>query len=121
MKGLTRSIEYLRGLIKKFNDRGDYHIGDELSWALDDLESAHKELETTKKQLAEAVEVIKFYGDPETYIKRYTLGWEPVNPGNDNEQILGYQHPGTDWRGTISPGGKRARQFLAKLSKEEGI
>lgn len=54
MKGLNKSIEYLKGLIKKFNSNGDYHIGDELSWALDDLEFAQKDLETTKKLLGRA-------------------------------------------------------------------
>lgn len=54
MKGIAKSILYLRALIKKFNDNGDYHIGDELSWALGDMENAQKELETTKKLLEEA-------------------------------------------------------------------
>lgn len=48
---MSKSIEYIKSLIKKFNDNGDYHIGDELSWALDDLESKEKEIALLKEEL----------------------------------------------------------------------
>lgn len=42
---LVGSIAYMEKLIKKFNDNGDYYIGDELSWALDGLNSAKREID----------------------------------------------------------------------------
>ena len=51
---MSKSINYMKGLIKKFNDNGDYHIGDELSWALDDLELKEKEIKFLRAMVIDA-------------------------------------------------------------------
>ena len=49
------NIKYLNSLIKKFNDNGDYHIGDELSWVLEDMEKAQVEIQKRDELLNTAL------------------------------------------------------------------
>jgi hypothetical protein len=61
-------------------------------------------------------ECLEFYADPENWIKRYTNHWVAKGgPHLDDEMILDYKHPGTDWVGTITVSGKRAREVLKKF------
>lgn len=79
------------------------------------------EIQKLRKQLDAANEVIVFYGDPENYIERYSDHWAHSSPcqRGDRELIRNYEHPGTDWRGSVAVGGKRAREYLSNLEKDE--
>ena len=79
-----------------------------------------QENKALKKKLSEAVEVIKFYGNPESWIKRHKDSWDKCSPKyfGDDETIFDYAHPKTDWVGTVVVGGKMARAFL-KGNKNE--
>ena len=90
---------------------------DEIQKKVDKLE---KENEALKKKLSEAVEVIKFYGNPEKWINRHKDSWDKCSPKNfgDEEAIADYAHPRTDWIGTVVVGGEMARAFL-KENKDE--
>lgn len=71
------------------------------------------------ERLKEAEKMISFYADPESWINRIIEKdvWSSVVP--DEEMILGYKHPGTDWNGTVRAGGKKAREYLIKNKKDK--
>lgn len=85
------------------------------AFLLDELE---KRMQDSKK-LSEALEVIRFYGDPESWMRKDSQSWSSVSPKShgDKELIRDYHHPGKDWVGTIEVGGKRARDFLKQCSE----
>lgn len=67
-----------------------------------------------KQQCEKLRDALRFYGDPENWIKRNIDSWETSNPREygDSEIIQKYKHPNTDWTGSVVIGGKRARQAL---------
>jgi len=73
-----------------------------------------KELEEQNKLLIEA---LSFYASPENWIERTSDSWDRSDPRykGDLELIKNYKHPKTDWKGTVSVGGKRAREALQKI------
>lgn len=73
-------------------------------------------LSTTQKALDEAREVIGFYGNPESWMKKDSRSWSQVSPKShgDSEIIKNYEHPNKDWRGAVTVGGKRAREWMKK-------
>jgi hypothetical protein len=86
-----------------------------ISWSHNQLIEHIKKLEA---QLASAKEVIKYYGDPEQWMEKTAESWKKTNPSRhgDKEIIKNYKHPNSEWTGTISVGGKKARLWL----KENG-
>lgn len=80
---------------------------------------AANELKPLLENYKRALEVVRFYGDPESYIKRDRDSWTKKTP-EPGEMILGYRHPGREWVGTIVVGGKRAREFLRGLEQNKG-
>lgn len=79
---------------------------------------AANELLPLLKNYRRALEVVRFYGDPESYIKRSRDSWTRKNP-EPGEVIPDYRHPGRDWVGTIVVGGHKARAFMQRLEKGE--
>lgn len=72
------------------------------------------EIEDVVKGMKKA---LMMYADPESWIKRDKSCWHRCVP--DYELILNYQHPNTDWVGTIEVGGKRAREALKPFGEKE--
>lgn len=106
MKGISKSVFYLKPLIEKFNKNGDYHIGDELSWALDGVEAAEKEISRLKAANEVLMEMCEFYGDYQNWYDSLGSRYENIITGDDMEEDP-----------IIQTGGKRAR--LAKKKVEE--
>lgn len=71
-------------------------------------------IESLKKMLEKAEEVVRFYGDPEKWMIKTSDSWTKSNPRTygDSELIENYKHPNKDWIGSIVVGGKRARAYL---------
>ena len=63
-----------------------------------------------------AIGALKFYGNHESWINRDIAGdiWHRASPKQhgDSETIRHYEHPNTDWVGTVVVGGKKAREAL---------
>jgi hypothetical protein len=80
-----------------------------------------QKIKALEEMLESARGVISFYGNPESWIERTSDSWDRSDPRykGDLEQIRNYKHPKTDWRGTISVGGKRAREWLRQNEREE--
>lgn len=59
---------------------------------------------------------LSFYANPEKWILRDKHSWRKACPKShgDSEMISGYEHPNTDWRGTVVVGGKLAREVIQK-------
>jgi uncharacterized Zn finger protein (UPF0148 family) len=89
--------------LKKFEDKHS-----------EKLEKRIKELKQQNKKMRE---VLEFYANPEKWIKRNEESWRTSNPREfgDDEMIMKYKHPNTDWVGTVRVGGKRARALLKEL------
>ena len=80
----------------------------------DDIDRLEKENDEIKKKLEEAVKVIEFYGDPEKWMIKTSEYWTKASPKlhGDAELIKNYNHPNKDWLGSITVGGRMAREFL---------
>lgn len=81
---------------------------------LEIMQNQALEIGRLAKDLAIAREALEFYADPEKWINRKAQFWERTCPKSkgDEEMILGYKHPTTDWSGTVVVGGKTARKAL---------
>lgn len=90
---------------------------EECGIAKDKLVDCAKELALKDKVIEELKRAVEFYADKENWIIRNKAGWVPGNPRHvgDEEQILNYEHPGTDWVGTVRVGGKLARATLSEV------
>jgi hypothetical protein len=73
-----------------------------------------KQFNEAKELIKEMRDALAFYGDPEKWISRNINHWQRANPRihGDEQVIRGYSHPGTDWVGTVTVGGKLARKTL---------
>lgn len=76
-------------------------------------EQLKQELERVKCDLKEAIEVISWYSDHNNYRDHEILGYPTGIVGDDQ---LGNEFGESKH---LTVGGKRARQFLAKLNKEK--
>lgn len=74
---------------------------------LPDIHLANKEFQLLKQQLAEAVEVIEFYGNKENWLGNGEVGYSDRTLEN-NKNKTGY----------LEFGGMKARKFLAKYREE---
>lgn len=85
------------------------------------LSSTQAELERVKKQLSEAVEVIRFYGDPDSYDREGLPHGFCINFNGliyDSERVKSY--PSDNGKENLSSyGGKRAREFLQKIDNNQ--
>lgn len=72
-------------------------------------------IHTQNKRIENLLRLL-YYANPEVWILRDKLAWRKACPKShgDSEIISGYEHPNTDWRGTVVVGGKLARQVLSK-------
>jgi hypothetical protein len=75
--------------------------------------SVCEELATLKQRLAEAETLLEWYADPENYIRRNHDGWKRVDCADD-ELIKNYRHPQTEWIGSVSVSGRRAREYFQR-------
>lgn len=73
-----------------------------------------------KAENAKLKECLEWYGNPENWIIRKGDAWNKSNPKEhgDDEMIRHYKHPEKEWEGTVTVGGKRARQVLRELDEE---
>lgn len=87
---------------------------------------ARKELTQVKVKLSIAMRMVEkleksnaFYADPEKWMRKDRDGWSKNSPRShgDEELIMRYHHPKTDWVGTIDVGGKLARQAIKEVEE----
>ena len=74
-------------------------------------------LDKAVEQRDKLLKVVRFYGDPETWIKRDSSSWSKKLSA-DEELAMHYTHPGTDWNGSVTVRGKLARETLKELGVE---
>lgn len=81
------------------------------------LKAQQEVIDRLEKENKELKECAEFYGNPENWITRRESSWDKTDPRRhgDSELILGYRHPNTEWIGSVTVGGKRAREALAKM------
>ena len=83
------------------------------------LTVACNRVEELEDKLKIAVDALEFYGNHESWINRDIAGdiWHRAIPKQhgDSETIRHYEHPNTDWVGTVVVGGKKAREALGKI------
>lgn len=76
-----------------------------------------------EQKLSEAMEVIRYYSDPEIWMIKDKHSWRKSSPKShgDDQLITDYKHPNRDWIGSVTVGGKKAREFLTKHETAEKI
>lgn len=84
---------------------------------MDYIVGLEKNLLKVKEENERLKDALCFYADPENYIDRKKDSWDKKYPENDSEMIRNYNHPNTDWVGTIVVGGKKAREALSKIGE----
>lgn len=74
------------------------------------------EIQELKDKVEKLKFCVEFYAEVENWIIRSDSTWQKCIP-NDEEQIRNYKHPNTTWIGTVTVGGKLARETLKELEE----
>lgn len=86
-----------------------------------DILELEKIIESQKKIIEELKRSNEFYANPESWMIKDKNSWRKSSPKShgDDEIILKYHHPLRDWVGTITVGGKLAREVKQNVEKME--
>lgn len=106
---------------EKINPDWDFICDCEMVENDDEYHDMKRLIEKQAKIIEKLKEANEFYANPEKWIRREKTYWVGTDPKwhGDKEQILGYEHPETDWVGTVNIGGKLARKIKKEIEEME--